>query len=81
MIQLILLSIAAAALLLDLIFTIHEVILYYHVNYSFAAHPGRIRGSSEARAQEGEAEDKREVEWIVKNGSFLYKEGSDTDEG
>lgn len=78
MFQIIALSIALVALLLDLILTIREAILYYQAHFSSGANAGRIRGASEpitAPAGEPGFVDlnslRYSVEWIIKDGDYI----------
>ena len=72
MFQIIALSVALIALILDLIFTILEALMYYHATYHVGAQPGRIRGASVPAAVVMGGM-RYNVKWIIWEGIY-YEE-------
>lgn len=72
MFQIIALSVSLIALILDLIFTIQEALMYYHATYHVGAHPGRIRGASVPAAVVMGGM-RYNVKWIIWEGIY-YEE-------
>ena len=70
MFQIIALSVALIALILDLIFTIMEALMYYHSTYHVGAHSGRIRGASVPAAVVMGGM-RYNVKWIIWEGEIL----------
>lgn len=69
MFQIIALSVALIALIVDLILTILEALMYYHATNHVGEHPGRIRGASvPAAVVMGGL--RYNVKWIILDGDF-----------